>query len=145
MMEHRWTILGEPVAKGRPRFNRASGFAYTPAKTRNWEALAVEAFACGWDGGPNDGLAELEVVAVFSRPKRLMRAKDPEGRVPHASRPDADNVLKAVGDAIEKAGVLRNDSQVWRATASKAYAAKAEGPRVEVVLRCGDSPSERKA
>jgi len=133
--EHRWTILGDPVAKGRPRFNRVTGHAYTPGKTANWEARAVETFSCGWNGGPTEARAELEVTAVFARPKRLMRAKDPQGRVPHLSRPDADNVLKAVGDAIEKAGVLRNDSQAWRTLASKVYASKTESPRVEVLLR----------
>ena len=35
----RLTIPGEPVPKGRPRFSRFSGRAYTPTKTRNFEAV----------------------------------------------------------------------------------------------------------
>lgn len=131
-----WTILGEPVGQGRPRFARMGNHvrAYDPAKSRSWKAIAVEQFACHWDGGPLDQLVRLDVVAVFSRPKRLLRAKDPEGRVPHGAKPDGDNCLKAVADSLERAGVLRNDSLVSLAAVKKQYAAKGEGPRVEVVL-----------
>ena len=130
-----WTILGDPVGKGRPRFARCgSGVrTYTPERTATWEAIAREVFACSWDGGPIADAVELDVVAVFRRPKRLDRVADV--RQLHLARPDADNVLKAVGDALEKAGVVRNDSQVVKATAAKVYAREDEGPRVEVVMR----------
>lgn len=130
-----WTILGDPVGKGRPRFARSGPTVrtFTPARTAQWEAIAREVFACSWDGGPIESLVELEVTAVFRRPKRLDRVADE--RQPHGARPDADNVLKAVGDALEKAGVVRNDSQVVRASVAKAYARGDEGPRVEVVMR----------
>jgi len=40
-----FTVDGEPVGKGRPRFARQGGFvrAYTPAKTVNWEQLVSDA------------------------------------------------------------------------------------------------------
>ena len=136
MIEKRWTILGQPIGKGRPRFRRVSGHAYTPAKTVNWESLAAEVFADGWKGAPLDCPVSLEVTAVFARPKKLMRAKDPDGRVVHVARPDLDNIEKAVADSLSKAGVLRDDSLICHSVAWKFYAAKDEGPRVEVLLRC---------
>jgi Holliday junction resolvase RusA-like endonuclease len=135
-MTHTWVVLGDPVGKGRPRFavrgNHA--VAYTPERTRNWEAIAREVFACHWDGPPYEGAAALSVTAVFARPKRLMRAKDSDDRLWHTSMPDTDNVVKAVADALEQAGVVRNDSQIVQVTACKLYSAKAEGPRVEVTM-----------
>lgn len=130
-----WTVLGDPVGKGRPRFARQGDKVrtFTPARTASWEAMAREVFAGRWQGGPLEGCVALVVTAVFRRPKRLDRRAD--RRNPHVARPDADNVLKAVGDALEKAGVVRNDSQVVRAVVEKAYARSDEGPRVEVLLR----------
>jgi Holliday junction resolvase RusA-like endonuclease len=135
-----WTIPGIPVGKGRPRFSIRNGFAvaYTPERTRHWEAIAREVFACHWDGAPTDAAVSLEVVAVFPRPQRLKRAKDPLGRLPHTAKPDGDNCLKAVCDSLEKSGVVRNDSQVTKATVIKVYASKDEGPCVNVRMEMID-------
>lgn len=137
-MTHAWIIFGDPVGKGRPRFAGARlgrVHAYTPSRTANWEGLAVSVFRAAWGGAPIDEPVELDVEAVFSRPKRLMRDRDPAGRLPHTAKPDFDNIAKCVGDSLEKAGVLRNDSQVVSGRVTKCYAAKSEGPRVEVRLR----------
>src|SRR3990167_10980667 len=48
----RITIHDAPQGKGRPRFARASGRTFTPARTRAWEARAATAVAdalpAGW-------------------------------------------------------------------------------------------------
>jgi len=135
-MTWRWTILGEPVAQGRPKFARVGSFVrtYTPAKSASWKSLAVEALCCAWDGPPLDDVCSVEVVAVFSRPKRLLRARDPDERLPHDRKPDGDNIAKALLDAMQAAGVLRDDARVSELVVRKRYAARHEGPRVEVVL-----------
>ena len=46
------------------------------------------------------GVMALDVVAVFKRPQRLMRKLDPDGLLDHPHKPDADNLVKAVQDAI---------------------------------------------
>ena len=142
-MSWSWVIPGEPIGKGRARVfrNVHTGRVHgvTPERTRDWESKAVEVFACHWDGPPLDAAVYLDVVAVFSRPKRLMRQRDPSERIPNPCRPDADNCGKAVMDAMQTAGVLRDDSQVCCVTISKAYAAKGEDPRVEVRLSTYDS------
>lgn len=132
---HQFVIVGHPVGKGRPRFVRTTGNAYTPAKTRSWEADAKAVFSQHYRGAPADEPLSVIVTAVFARPKRLMRAKDPNHRIPHTGKPDGDNILKAVGDALEAAGVVRNDSIINVATVSKWYAAKDEGPSVEVLIK----------
>tara|TARA_R110000787_G_scaffold88873_1_gene188412 strand:- start:186 stop:620 length:435 start_codon:yes stop_codon:yes gene_type:complete len=130
-------IPGEPVAKGRPRVVSAGGFAraYTPQKTINWEGLAGWYFQAQWKGAaPYTEPVVLHVSAVKSRPKRLLRKKDPDGLILRPAKPDLDNVIKIVGDALERAAVLKNDIQIVEIHAYSYYAERDGAPRVEVAL-----------
>jgi hypothetical protein len=50
------------------------------------------------------------------------------------TKPDWDNVGKAVSDALQKAGIIRDHAQVCDSYVVKLYAARDEGLRVEVRL-----------
>jgi len=132
----RVTIPGPPVGKGRPRLSTAGGFAraYTPAKTASWERAAAVLARDAYRGAPLDVPLVLVVRAVAARPKRLLRKCDPDGRIWRTTKPDADNVAKAAGDALTMAGVLRDDAFVVRFEAESLYAARTEGPCVELEL-----------
>jgi Holliday junction resolvase RusA-like endonuclease len=136
MKTHSWRsfIAGEPVGKGRPRFARATGRAYTPAKTRTWEKKAEVVLRDDWDRPALEVPARLLVVALFPRPQRIVWKTRPMVRVPHAARPDSDNIAKAVGDAVEKAGIVKNDSTFFRLDVRKFYAGGDELPGVHVHL-----------
>lgn len=125
------------MGKQRPRVTFRGGHAraYTPAKTVNWEraAAAVIREAYG-DGAPVDGPLMLHALAIAARPKRLMRKSDPDGRVLRTTKPDCDNVLKAVADALQLSGVIRDDCQISIMSIIGYYAAKNEGPSTVVVL-----------
>jgi len=109
---------------------------YTPTKTAHWEGTACVVFRDAWRGAPPlDGAVELEVVALFPRPKRMLWKTKPMPREPYLGKPDASNVLKAVEDALEKAGCYRDDKQVWRATIESVYCSGDESPRVWACLR----------
>jgi len=116
----RFTVPGDPVAKGRPRVVRvgAGVRGVTPAKTRRYEAIVAEcaAMARSAAGGewplPASACLRVEVDAVFRRPGGRFRRKDPGGRIPRGRRPDLDNVLKAVLDGIDRAGIWQDDAQV---------------------------------
>ena len=127
-------VPGPPQGKGRPRFVRATGRAYTPRGTAEWERSAALIMRNAYSGAPIDDAVQCTVVAVFGRPARLMRKKDAEGRIPCTVKPDIDNVVKCVLDALSMAGVLRDDKVVWKVVAEKLYASKTEGPSVEVTL-----------
>ena len=134
-------IPGSPIGKGRPRGTAAGGFVrlYTPKKTADWERSAALIARNAWMDAPLDKCAiEVEVVAVFHRPKRLMRKKDPECRVPHISKPDIDNVLKCALDMAVMAGVMRDDSLVSKVSASSYYSSKLVGPCLEFRMRVLD-------
>ena len=118
-------IPGEPQGKGRPRFVRATGRAYTPSQTLQYEDRVATIAALVFEGkdlplGP-DVPVRLDVEAVFSRPKRLYRRKDPEERIwACRSRVDGDNILKALGDGLQRI-LFADDRQVVEASVSKQY------------------------
>ena len=134
-------IPGSPIGKGRPRGTAAGGFVrlYTPKKTADWERSAALIARNAWMDAPLDNCAiEVEVIAVFHRPKRLMRKKDPECRVPHISKPDIDNVLKCALDMAVMAGIMRDDSLVCKISASSYYSSKLVCPSLEFRMRVLD-------
>lgn len=139
--DFRWCIPGEPIGQGRPRACVIGGRArmYTPKKSDSWCGRAVEILACHWDGGPSSAPVMVTIDAVFSRPKRLLRRKDPDERILHACKPDADNVAKACLDALSKSGVIRDDALVCALLVRKWYAARDEGPQVVISMREGEA------
>lgn len=120
-------IEGEPVGKGRPRFSRRCGHivTYTPAATENYEAWAK---LCGKQAmagrEPISGPVAAEILFGVSVPKswpawRQEAALD--GAVFPIGKPDCDNLIKAIFDALNGI-VWRDDSQIVRAEVSKVYA-----------------------
>ena len=135
------SIPGDPVGKGRPRLTTRGGHAhaYTPGKTAAWEAGAAHLMRTEWAGkAPYEGPVMVTVSAVASRPKRLLRRGDPDGRMWRTTKPDVDNVLKAVMDALVNAGVIRDDVQVVSVLAWSLYAGRQEGACVEVLVEVMD-------
>jgi len=133
-------LPGEPHAQGRPRFRNMGKFVatYDPPESRNWKATAQQHFVTAMreaaEAGPLLGPVEVTIRAVFTCPKTDYRKNNPRGQRPHAKRPDAENVAKAVLDA--GTGVLyADDSQVSSLRIEKVIGAQGEAPRVEVTVR----------
>lgn len=125
-----FTVPGEPVGKGRPRFVRATGRTYTPEKTANFETLVRLEYhnQCGDHRFPDDAQLGMRVEAFFSIPKSKPKKmqKDMElGVVRHTHKPDTDNVLKAVADALNQVA-YRDDSAVSYVEVSKKYSRNPE-------------------
>ena len=120
-----FTVPGEPVGKGRPRFVRDTGRTYTPEKTANFETLVRFEYHRQTGGAKFEDDAQLgmRIEAFFeiprSKSKRLQ--KDMElGLVKHTKKPDADNVLKAIADALNHIA-YHDDSSVVYAEITKKY------------------------
>lgn len=119
-------VLGKPVPKGRPRFNRETGRAYTPAKTASFEAqLKYAAQQAMGDRPPLEGALSLEMDVVVpipaSWPKKKQEAARSGALLP-TSKPDWDNYGKTV-DALNLV-VWMDDGQVVDGRVRKRYGDK---------------------
>lgn len=128
------TIPGDPVGKQRPRLSARGGHAraYTAKATREWESDAARRMAEAHGPHVEKGPLMVVVRAVKDRPQRLMRKRDPEDRIWRTVKPDADNVGKSALDALEKAGVIANDSEVAVCRFESLFTALWEDPCVEI-------------
>lgn len=131
----RFSVPGAPVAKARPRFTK-NGHAYTPDKTRSYEAIVRLCAIKAMKGKKLlTGAISLSVTAFFPIPKyftKTVRAKALSGELWHQKKPDWDNVGKIVSDALNGV-VFSDDAKVSRAIVEKRYS---EFPRVEVLVEC---------
>lgn len=123
-----FVVLGVPVAK--PRQTRSDKWKRRPCvlKYRDWADKAREAM-CHAMGTVSFTAGRLDVVAYFPLRKGLS-AKVIEGvrGSVHMSKPDADNVLKAVSDAL-----CRNDQMIHDMSVRKRWD-DGGGPRVEITI-----------
>ena len=124
---HTGFIFGPPVAMGRPRMTK-QGRAYTPAKSREYMAHAVDQIQRQYGDAPqlaNEPL-RLQLVFVHKRPARIKCTQ----RTPKTTKPDIDNLIKMVMDALTKSGIWLDDNIVTEVAASDWYANEYEQPHV---------------
>ncbi|MBX6423443.1 RusA family crossover junction endodeoxyribonuclease [Thermosulfurimonas sp. F29] len=129
-------VRGIPKAQGRPRvvrFRNGRVGLKDPEASRDWKSY-VRLVAAERVSRPIEGPVALElwfylpVPKSFSRRKRLAALA---GEVLPAKKPDLDNLVKAVLDALLGVVVL-DDRQIVEIRAGKLYGAV---PGVEIVLR----------
>ncbi len=132
----RLVIPGQPIGKGRPRIGtfRGHGRAFTPQKTVRWEEAAVFAIRAAVGSPMLSTPVRLDIVAVFDRPQKMFTKKWPNRRELHTVKPDKDNVEKIVADALQKAGVIRDDCLICDGGTSKRYADRVEEAHVEILI-----------
>lgn len=131
-----FTVYGEPVAQGRPKFSTAGGFAkaYDPAKSRDYKdyvRLAASEYA---PKVPLEGPIGMVLTVYRSTPKSFSKrraALAEAGEITPTTKPDVDNYLKGVKDAL-KGIIWRDDSQVVEVYARKRYSTR---PRIEVKIK----------
>ena len=118
-------INGEPVAQGRGRAIRFgdSVRVIDPKKSRSWKAMAAlvmqQARRAQGVWHPLEGALDVTVVATWQTLKSAPKKNPPVWKV---TRPDGDNVLKAVLDAGN--GILwADDACCVRLTVEKRYGA----------------------
>jgi Holliday junction resolvase RusA-like endonuclease len=114
----RFTVPGPPRGKGRPRFQRlrVGVRTFTDDQTAAYENLV--ALAARRAHGREKALAgpvAVHLVFRLQRPKRKTASDFP------ATRPDLDNLIKAVLDGLNQSGVWTDDAQVVRLVSSKGY------------------------
>ena len=133
-----FTVYGNPVGKGRPKFSTFNGHAtaYTPQKTVNYEAIVRLAYQqqCGGQKFDKDLPLRARIMAYFPIPKSTSKKKHQQmvdGEIRHTKKCDADNLAKAILDALNGIAFY-DDSQVCELLVYKYYS---DTPRVEIILR----------
>ena len=131
-----FVVPGQPIGKGRPRIGKIGQHArmFTPAKTVNYEGLVAHAAHIAMAGRPPLDVPvtvnmriECQVPESWSLKKQRMALA---GEIRPGTKPDADNVIKAVFDGLN--GVLwRDDALVCELHMRKLYSTM-PSVRVEV-------------
>jgi Holliday junction resolvase RusA-like endonuclease len=73
----------------------------------------------------------VHLLVTFYLPWAGRRKSDPE-KAPHGKKPDTDNLLKAVMDAMTEARVWKDDALVFATEVSKWLAKEKHGARIIV-------------
>lgn len=129
------TVAGAPMGKERVRFVKATGRAFTPERTVNYESRIALAGQQAMNGRPLfEGPLEVRIDAFVpiaeSKPKKW-KALALLCRVWPIKKPDLDNVVKAAADGLNMV-VWVDDSQITTLTATKQYS---DLPRLEIRVR----------
>lgn len=123
-----FVVPGEPQGKGRARAGR-NGRMYTPAKTVAYEGLIAMAAQQAMAGAePLNGPLMLEIDAVHSIPASWPKKRASEalsGSVRPTSKPDIDNITKAIADGGNGVAWV-DDKQIVSLVVTKAYGARPE-------------------
>ena len=144
-MKLSFTVHGSPIAQPRPkaqgvmsRAGRVYAHVYEPGKAdspaRQWKS-DIKYMAIRAREGPAlwQGAVELAVTFFLPRPAKYCRKKDPVGALPCLTKPDLDNLIKGVKDALS--GIIyKDDKQIWRERVEKFYHEIGSGPRAEITL-----------
>lgn len=134
MNEFKFTIYGEPVAKGRPKPTTIAGHAvmYTPTKTRKAENnLRAQALPFK----PESPLTQpihilMDIYVKMPKASKRKTSDMLSGLMRPAKRPDIDNYVKLVLDALN--GIFYvDDNQVVELHARKWYS---DTPRIEITI-----------
>ena len=144
-------VLGIPKGQPRPKAfvrkhrdpitgamgSRAS--VYDPGTAEGWKSEIARAAQKHIAHEPIDGPVELVVHFFMPRPmshftsggQRNLKPKAPQW---HTKRPDLDNLLKAVLDALTSLSMWADDSLIYAVTATKGYAGGDQRPGAEIIL-----------
>lgn len=123
------TVLGKP--HGWQRTDSKGSQRYTAPKTRSYEkTVADEAALVMKPRQPMDGPVMLNVLAIFPIPVSWSKRKKAAANYV-TTKPDADNILKAIADALNGI-VYTDDKQVVDTFVRKRYG---DQPRVEITVQ----------
>lgn len=114
------------VTGGKPRI-------WTPGTAEEWKSQIAYAVKAYLPVSLYTEAVSLNLVFYMPRPKghygtgRNSDKLKPSAPVYHRIKPDLDNLVKAVLDALKQAGLYRDDSQITEGKFSKRYAKSVAG------------------
>lgn len=135
---YEWSVMGEPVGKGRARITNRGGFAhaYTPKKTVDYEQSIRDAFTEKYGIVPVlEGIPlELFVRIEHGIPKSVSKKDRPfyeDNLIKPMRKSDLDNVIKSVNDSLQGV-VFKDDIQIVYLIGSKRWSLE---PKLLIQIR----------
>lgn len=139
-MIQQFTFIGTPKAQGRPKFARRGKFVavYDPKDSAQYKNNVAAQIVAQKPVLIGQGIpVKLILEILLPRPKGHYGAKglkDKYALLRHTSKPDLDNLEKAIKDAL-KGIVWYDDSQVDIVQKAKRYG---EEPKVFIIVESAD-------
>ena len=134
-------VPGDPVPCPRPRAMPDGKGVKMPEAYMFWKrgaALLLSNQARRAEFPMGKGPIRVSVLAIFdrplSRPKSIHAEDWTGGRVKRWAKPDADNVLKAVCDALQDGGIVLDDCSIEIGSVVRVYAGIGELPCVQITV-----------
>lgn len=134
----KFTVYGNPVPKARARTVRTrdgKSVTYTPPETVAWEnSIKTQSL-------PYKPSQPLDVPLILKATFYLRRPKSRPKKYPDPDRkPDLDNLVKSVKDALE-GSFYTNDSRIVEETLRKKYGPPL-GVEIEIYEKAGDGEDD---
>lgn len=136
-MRANFTVAGQPVGKGRPQFSTYGGrvTARTPKKTVVYENLVRLEYQsqCRGIRFADNSMLRVQITAYYSIPtskSKKQKAEMAHGIIRPTKKPDCDNIVKSVLDALNSIA-YHDDAQVVEVYIGKYYSSE---PRVDVEI-----------
>ena len=125
-------IYGEPKGTPRTKARVIGGHAgvYTPKTADDWKGDVMRAVEGKGFKSERDEPVRAEMEFLFRRPASHIgkRGVKPSAPRQYTKKPDADNLAKAVLDALVNVGVIFDDAAVVDLRVTKHWASDEEGP-----------------
>lgn len=130
-----FTVFGEPKGKGRPRFT-SRGHAYTPKETVEYENLIRTEWMIQTNRSrfPDGSTLKMDIEAFYKIPKSANKNKKAamlSGEMLPTKKPDVDNIIKVVADALNGLA-YKDDAAIVNISCNKVYS---ENPRIKVMIQ----------
>lgn len=121
---YEFEVIGEIKGKARPRVNTYTCQVYTPTSTKDYENLIKQYFQIKYPRYvPFENRVSVTIKAYFKVPKTTTKkdkALIEEGKLSPTKKPDIDNVVKIVLDALNKMA-FKDDNQITKLQVEKFY------------------------
>ena len=123
-MGFEFEVVGDIKGKARPRVNTYTCKAYTPENTKDYEMLIKQYFKLKYPRYvPLENRVSVKVDAYFKVPKTVTKKEKAlieEGKLSPTKKPDIDNIVKIILDALNKMA-FKDDNQITKLEVEKFY------------------------
>ncbi len=123
-MVYEFEVDGEIKGKARPRLNTYTGIVYTDSNTKDYENLIKQYFKIKYPRFiPFENRVSVEIKIYLKIPKNTTKTNRKlieEGLLSPTKKPDIDNVVKIILDALNKMA-FKDDNQITKLNVEKIY------------------------